>query len=110
MNYFLNPIILAFHNLSTVSLVIVIMSSMMMMMIRGPSKLITVSVVGLSGGIPIVITIVMMVTITMIIVITLMMIRGPSKLITVSVVGLSGGEKEKGSMGIGKSCLCNRST
>ena len=33
---------------------------------------------------------------------------GPSKLITVSVVGLSGGEKEKGSMGIGKSCLCNR--
>ena len=33
---------------------------------------------------------------------------GAAKLITVSVVGLSGGEKEKGSMGIGKSCLCNR--
>jgi len=33
---------------------------------------------------------------------------GPSKMVTVSVVGLSGGEKEKGSMGIGKSCLCNR--
>ena len=33
---------------------------------------------------------------------------GPSKLITVCVVGLSGGEKDKGSMGIGKSCLCNR--
>eukprot|EP00092_Neocalanus_flemingeri_P019784 GFUD01021428.1.p1 GENE.GFUD01021428.1~~GFUD01021428.1.p1 ORF type:complete len:1709 (-),score=293.62 GFUD01021428.1:1056-6182(-) len=33
---------------------------------------------------------------------------GPSKLVTVSVVGLSGGEREKGSMGIGKSCLCNR--
>ena len=40
--------------------------------------------------------------------ILMMMTRGPSKLITVSVVGLSGGEKEKGSMGIGKSCLCNR--
>ena len=36
------------------------------------------------------------------------MVGGPSKLITVAVVGLSGGEKEKGSMGIGKSCLCNR--
>ena len=35
-------------------------------------------------------------------------VGGPSKLITVAVVGLSGGEKEKGSMGIGKSCLCNR--
>lgn len=33
---------------------------------------------------------------------------GPSKLTTVCVVGLSGGEKDKGSMGIGKSCLCNR--
>ena len=35
-------------------------------------------------------------------------VGGPSKLITICVVGLSGGEKEKGSMGIGKSCLCNR--
>ena len=35
-------------------------------------------------------------------------IGGPSKLITICVVGLSGGEREKGSMGIGKSCLCNR--
>ncbi len=33
---------------------------------------------------------------------------GAGKLVTISVVGLSGGEKEKGSMGIGKSCLCNR--
>ena len=33
---------------------------------------------------------------------------GAAKLVTISVVGLSGGEKEKGSMGIGKSCLCNR--
>merc|ERR1740128_1309688 len=31
-----------------------------------------------------------------------------AKLVTVAVVGLSGGEKDKGSMGIGKSCLCNR--
>ncbi|XP_063370149.1 rho GTPase-activating protein 190 [Cydia amplana] len=30
------------------------------------------------------------------------------KLITVSVVGLSGTEKEKGQLGVGKSCLCNR--
>lgn len=30
------------------------------------------------------------------------------KLIHVSVVGLSGTEKEKGAVGIGKSCLCNR--
>ena len=35
-------------------------------------------------------------------------IGGPSKLLTICVVGLSGGEREKGSMGIGKSCLCNR--
>lgn len=28
--------------------------------------------------------------------------------INVSVVGLSGTEKDKGQMGIGKSCLCNR--
>ena len=33
---------------------------------------------------------------------------GPPKLISVAVVGLSGGEKEKGSIGSGKSCLCNR--
>ena len=33
---------------------------------------------------------------------------GPAKLLSVSVVGLSGGEKDKGSVGIGKSCLCNR--
>jgi len=32
----------------------------------------------------------------------------PGKMVTISVVGLSGGEKEKGSMGVGKSCLCNR--
>lgn len=31
-----------------------------------------------------------------------------SRWINVSVVGLSGTEKEKGSIGIGKSCLCNR--
>ncbi|XP_055846391.1 rho GTPase-activating protein 190 isoform X8 [Episyrphus balteatus] len=30
------------------------------------------------------------------------------KQINVSVVGLSGNEKEKGQMGVGKSCLCNR--
>lgn len=30
------------------------------------------------------------------------------KQINVSVVGLSGTEKEKGQMGVGKSCLCNR--
>ncbi|XP_050671751.1 rho GTPase-activating protein 190-like [Leptidea sinapis] len=30
------------------------------------------------------------------------------KLMTISVVGLSGTEKEKGQLGIGKSCLCNR--
>ncbi|XP_048000396.1 rho GTPase-activating protein 190 [Leguminivora glycinivorella] len=30
------------------------------------------------------------------------------KLITLSVVGLSGTEKEKGQLGVGKSCLCNR--
>ncbi|KAI5636466.1 hypothetical protein NE865_10815 [Phthorimaea operculella] len=30
------------------------------------------------------------------------------KLITVSIVGLSGTEKEKGQLGVGKSCLCNR--
>ncbi|CAH2060650.1 unnamed protein product, partial [Iphiclides podalirius] len=30
------------------------------------------------------------------------------KLVTVSVVGLSGTEKEKGQLGVGKSCLCNR--
>jgi len=28
--------------------------------------------------------------------------------INVAVVGLSGTEKEKGAVGIGKSCLCNR--
>lgn len=33
---------------------------------------------------------------------------GPSRLISVAVVGLSGGEKEKGDLGAGKSCLCNR--
>ncbi len=33
---------------------------------------------------------------------------GPSRLLSVAVVGLSGGEKDKGSMGVGKSCLCNR--
>ena len=33
---------------------------------------------------------------------------GPAKLLSVAVIGLSGGEKEKGSMGVGKSCLCNR--
>jgi len=33
---------------------------------------------------------------------------GPSKMVNISVVGLSGGEKEKGSVGSGKSCLCNR--
>jgi len=33
---------------------------------------------------------------------------GPSKLISIAVVGLSGGEKDKGTLGIGKSCLCNR--
>ena len=33
---------------------------------------------------------------------------GPSKLLSIAVVGLSGGEKEKGSVGVGKSCLCNR--
>lgn len=31
-----------------------------------------------------------------------------SRLVNISVVGLSGTEKEKGSIGIGKSCLCNR--
>lgn len=31
-----------------------------------------------------------------------------SRWINVSVVGLSGTEKEKGAVGIGKSCLCNR--
>jgi len=36
------------------------------------------------------------------------LLGGPSKMVTISVVGLSGGEREKGSMGIGKSCLCNR--
>ncbi|KAG7297034.1 hypothetical protein JYU34_019959, partial [Plutella xylostella] len=30
------------------------------------------------------------------------------KLVTVSIVGLSGTEKEKGQLGVGKSCLCNR--
>ncbi|XP_028025613.1 rho GTPase-activating protein 190 isoform X1 [Bombyx mandarina] len=30
------------------------------------------------------------------------------KLVTISVVGLSGTEKEKGQLGVGKSCLCNR--
>ncbi|KAL0810129.1 hypothetical protein ABMA28_010927 [Loxostege sticticalis] len=30
------------------------------------------------------------------------------KLVTVSVVGLSGTEKDKGQLGVGKSCLCNR--
>lgn len=33
---------------------------------------------------------------------------GPAKLLSIAVVGLSGGEKEKGSVGPGKSCLCNR--
>lgn len=31
-----------------------------------------------------------------------------SRWISVSVVGLSGTEKDKGAVGIGKSCLCNR--
>lgn len=31
-----------------------------------------------------------------------------TKFFSVSVVGLSGTEKEKGAVGIGKSCLCNR--
>lgn len=30
------------------------------------------------------------------------------RLVTISVVGWSGTEKEKGSVGVGKSCLCNR--
>lgn len=30
------------------------------------------------------------------------------KQINVSVVGLSGTEKEKGQIGVGKSCFCNR--
>lgn len=30
------------------------------------------------------------------------------KYVNVAVVGLSGTEKEKGSVGVGKSCLCNR--
>lgn len=30
------------------------------------------------------------------------------KQINVAVVGLSGIEKEKGQLGVGKSCLCNR--
>lgn len=30
------------------------------------------------------------------------------KQINVSVVGLSGVEKDKGQIGVGKSCLCNR--
>ena len=30
------------------------------------------------------------------------------KCINVAVVGLSGTEKEKGQVGVGKSCLCNR--
>jgi hypothetical protein len=29
-------------------------------------------------------------------------------MLSIAVVGLSGGEKEKGSIGVGKSCLCNR--
>ncbi len=33
---------------------------------------------------------------------------GPARLLSIAVVGLSGGEKEKGSIGVGKSCLCNR--
>ncbi|XP_071750033.1 rho GTPase-activating protein 190 isoform X5 [Lepeophtheirus salmonis] len=33
---------------------------------------------------------------------------GPSKLTSISVIGLSGSEKEKGSVGTGKSCLINR--
>ena len=33
---------------------------------------------------------------------------GPAKLVSIAVVGLSGGEKEKGSIGSGKSSLCNR--
>ncbi|RWS16264.1 rho GTPase-activating protein 190-like protein, partial [Dinothrombium tinctorium] len=32
----------------------------------------------------------------------------PQKTINIAVVGLSGSEKEKGCIGIGKSCLCNR--
>lgn len=31
-----------------------------------------------------------------------------SRNINVAVVGLSGTEKEKGAIGVGKSCLCNR--
>lgn len=30
------------------------------------------------------------------------------KSINIAVVGLSGTEKDKGSIGVGKSCLCNR--
>ena len=33
---------------------------------------------------------------------------GPAKQLSVAVVGLSGPEKDKGSLGVGKSCLCNR--
>eukprot|EP00095_Tigriopus_kingsejongensis_P003293 maker-scaffold355_size198070-snap-gene-0.30 protein:Tk03293 transcript:maker-scaffold355_size198070-snap-gene-0.30-mRNA-1 annotation:"rho gtpase-activating protein 190 isoform x5" len=33
---------------------------------------------------------------------------GPAKLLSVAVLGVSGSEKDKGSVGIGKSCLCNR--
>ena len=33
---------------------------------------------------------------------------GPARMLSIAVVGLSGGEKEKGSIGVGKSCLCNR--
>ena len=33
---------------------------------------------------------------------------GPAKLLSIAIVGLSGGEKEKGSIGSGKSCLANR--
>lgn len=31
-----------------------------------------------------------------------------TRLINICVVGLSGTEKDKGAVGIGKSCLCNR--
>ena len=79
-NYSFNQIILilSFHKLTTVSSVIIITIMKILIITMMTSMMMT------------------------------MVIRGPSKLITVSVVGLSGGEKEKGSMGIGKSCLCNR--
>lgn len=34
--------------------------------------------------------------------------KGDIKCINVAVVGISGTEKDKGQIGVGKSCLCNR--